>query len=444
MYKRLYVLVVLAVIAGMLVACAGASPSTGGQVPNTSGNSGKATTLRVLIHNNPPFVDFMNSLNAKFMQKYPNVKVDMGVVNSQSFAQVTQTRLTANDVDVVDIFGFSNKVEDYMKNVEKPAWQKYIEAGLLLDLTNQPFIKNYDPNALKDAATFNGKIYEINTGRYAFSGVFYNKDMFDKYGVKVPTTWNELVAACQTFQKNNIPCMTSGGKDVWPLQVAGYGILESYYPDQAALVKGLWTGTIKFNDAKSMQVWQRFQQMLTFMEPGVSGIDYTSAPGRFAAGKVAMYPAGTWDAPAIEKANPGLHYGYFPMPGSDNPDDNKYLGGKYDVGFAVTAKSPNQDAALKWMDFFSQPDNYQAYVNAVGILPTQPSATLNTTLGKDVQPYMNNFRLGFELIWVAPKGSGKYAFFSAAFYKPFGEFSDSQKLANQAQSDLEAGLKAAK
>ena len=38
-----------------------------------------------------------------------------------------------------------------------------------------------------------------------------------------------------------------------------------------------------------------------------------------------MLPAGSWDAPAIESANPELHYGYFPMPGSDNPADNKYL-----------------------------------------------------------------------------------------------------------------------
>src|SRR4051812_34917538 len=40
-----------------------------------------AFTLTVLIHQNPPLVDFMNDFNTKFQEKYPNVTVDMAVVN---------------------------------------------------------------------------------------------------------------------------------------------------------------------------------------------------------------------------------------------------------------------------------------------------------------------------------------------------------------------------
>lgn len=387
----------------------------------------------------------MTALNQKFTEKYPNIKVDMAVeMSDENFLQVTQTRLTANDVDVVDIEGFQNRVMDYMTNVEKPRWQKYIEAGLLLDITNEPFVKNYDVNSIADAASFNGKVYQINTGRYVLTGVFYNKDLFSKYNVSLPTTWDEFIAACEVFQSHDIPCMTSGGKDIWPVQVSGYGILLSLFPDQASLVKNLWTGSAKYNDSNMMTFWERGKQLLDYMEPGVSGVDFTSAPGRFAAGKVAMYPAGSWDAPTIESANPDLNFGYFPMPGNDDPEQNKFMGGKYDVGFAIAAKSPNTEAALKYLDFFSQPENYQAYVNAVGIIPTQSTATLDTKLGKEVQPYLKNFKVAFELLWIAPKGSGQYAFPGIANYAPFGPFSEATELANQAQTDLEAGLKAAK
>ena len=39
----------------------------------------------------------------------------MAVVNANELMTETQTRLTANDVDVVDIFAFSNAVQPYMR-----------------------------------------------------------------------------------------------------------------------------------------------------------------------------------------------------------------------------------------------------------------------------------------------------------------------------------------
>jgi raffinose/stachyose/melibiose transport system substrate-binding protein len=405
----------------------------------------ESTTLELLIHQNQPLVDYIDAFDKKFQAKYPDIAVNVSVVKADELAMSTQTRLTANDIDVIDMFGFAQGIQPYMKNVDKPNWQSLIEAGMLMDLTGQPFLKNYDASAIKDAGSFGGKVYEVNTGRYAFTGVFYNKDLFAKYSVKVPTTWKQLVAACDTFKKNNIVPMTIGGKDGWPVLVGGYGILLSAYPDQAALVKGLWEGKIKWNDSKSLDMWKKMQVLARDMiEPGASGVSFDAAPGRFASGAAAMLPAGSWDASAIESANPKCNFGYFPMPGSDNPADNKYLGGKYDVGWVVNAKTAHKDAALKWLAFFSEPENYQAYVNAVSIIPTQPGAKLGNTIGKEVAPYLGNFRLGYELYWVMPKGAGQWAQPNASFFKPFNQFDDAKKLGDQAQADLDAGLSALK
>src|SRR5690349_6546932 len=99
-------------------------------------------TLRVLIHQNPSMVDFMNEFNATFTAAHPNITIDMAVVNAGDLAQVTQTRLAANDIDVIDLFGFANSAQPYMTNVTPPNWQASIDAGLLMDLTDQPFISN--------------------------------------------------------------------------------------------------------------------------------------------------------------------------------------------------------------------------------------------------------------------------------------------------------------
>jgi raffinose/stachyose/melibiose transport system substrate-binding protein len=225
--------------------------------------------------------------------------------------------------------------------------------------------------------------------------------------------------------------------------VGAYGLIGSIYPDQSALVEGLWTGSIKWNDAKSKEMWDKMKVYAQdMMEEGASGIAGDAAPGRFASGAVAMFSGGTWYAAAIETAEPDFEWGYIPFPGSDNPEDNKYLFGKYDQGWVVAANSPHTEEALLYLEEFSDPANYKDFVNAVGFFPTQPDVTLDTQIGQEVAPYLENFRVGYEQYWVAPKGAGQYANPFASYFSPFGEFDDAQELADRVQADLQSGLDA--
>ncbi len=443
-------ILVLLVAAMVLAACGGSeTPAPAvpadAQAPAEEAQPAEAeeVTLRALIHQNPPMVEFMEEFNQKFQEKHPNITVDMSVVNANDLATSTQTRLTANDVDLVDIFGFANPAQPYMKKVDKPNWQQLIEAGLLTNLTDQPFLDNYDPSANADAGTYDGKVYAINLGRVIYSGIYYNKDLFEQNNVAVPATWSELVAACETFTAADIPCMTAGGKDGWPIFVGAYGLLGAMYPDQAALVEGLWTGDIKWNDAQSLEMWEKMKVYAQdMMEPEASGIAGDAAPGRFASGAVAMFSGGSWYAAAIEGSNPAFEWGYIPFPASDNPEDNSYLFGKYDQGWAVAESSPNKEAAMTYLTEFSDPANYQAFANAVGFIPTQPTATLDTQIGKEVSDFLSNFRVGYEQYWVAPKGAGEFANPWASYFKPFGTYDDVQELADKVQADLQSGLDA--
>ena len=99
----------------------------------------------MLVHQNPPFVAFMDAFNAEFEADNPDIKVEMAVVNANELMTSTQTRLMANDVDVFDIFAYSNAAEAYMEGTDSPGWQSLIDAGLIMDLTDQPFVANYDP-----------------------------------------------------------------------------------------------------------------------------------------------------------------------------------------------------------------------------------------------------------------------------------------------------------
>lgn len=401
-------------------------------------------TLRILVHQNPPMVEFVEEFNAAFEEANPNISIDMAVVGAGELATVSNTRLTAGDIDVFGhLNGFSGAAQPYMSDVAAPNWQSWIDAGLLLELTDEAFIENYDEAALADCCTYNDGIYAVNLGRTIYSGIYTNNALFEEFGVEIPTTWDELVAACETFTSEGISCMTAGGADGWPIFVGAYGLHGSLFPDQEGYVEGLWTGEIAYNDEANLEMWEKMQVYARDMiEPGASGIPGDAAPGRFASGVVAMFPGGSWYAPAIESAEPEFEWSYIPFPGSDNAEDNQSWFGKYDQAWVIAADSPNVEEALLYLEAFSEPENYQAFINAVGFIPTQPTATLETRLGEAVAPYLDSFIVGFEQYWIAPTGAGQWALPHAHFFAPFNEFEDPQELADRAQADLQAGLDA--
>jgi len=401
-------------------------------------------TLRILVHQNPAAIEFLEGFNADFEAANPGITVDMSVVAPGDLITVTQTRLTAGDVDIVGLLGFGElAAQAYMVDVSPPAWQQIVDAGLLLDITDQDFIENYDPSAIEQAGTVDGRVYAVNLGRTILSGIFTNNDLFAEFNLELPTTWDELVAACETFAAEGISCMTAGGADSWPVFVGAYGLQGALFPDPAAYVEGLWTGDIQFNDEENLVMWERLQTYASEMiEPGASGLSADAAPGRFASGVVAMMPAGSWNASTLEAAEPDFEWSYIPFPGSDDPDDNTFWFGKFDQGFAIAADSPNQEAALAWVAALSEPETYNDFANAVNFIPTQPTAELETRLGETVAPFLDNFVLSFEQIWIAPTGAGQWAIPWATHFAPFNEWEDPAALANRAQEDLQAGLDA--
>lgn len=399
-------------------------------------------TLKIIQWTNPQESAVVKQLAAKFHQKYPNITVQQTVVPNDQYQQLEQARMSANDVDLIAVQALANQPQDFTKGADKPLWLQWIEAGQLMDLTGQPFLQNYLPQALANASTYNGKIYSVTTGSYAYSGVFYNKSLFSQYGLSVPTTWSELMHVCQVLESHGIAPFTMGQKEGWPLTLPADGILADFYPDLPALNHDLWTGAVKWNDPKMIEVFTRVQELMKHSEKGFTGIDTQVAVSRFAAGKTAMLITGMWDGAGIATANPDMQFGYIPIPGSDDATANQQFTGKYDFAWIVPAKTPHKDAALKWLSFFSEKENYAAWVNAVTILPSQPDVAITAPFLKEVAPSASTFKPGWDQVAIGPKGAGDYAGLSVTNLAPAGPIADPVELAQKSQADWEAGLKA--
>lgn len=86
---------------------------------------------------------------------------------------------------------------------------EYVNAGLaqpLDELYEQASWKDKIMDATVEQGKYKGKLYGIGMLNIALSGIYYNKEIFDQYDLKVPAAVSELEAVCDTLvEKGKIP-----------------------------------------------------------------------------------------------------------------------------------------------------------------------------------------------------------------------------------------------
>lgn len=418
------------------VGLAGCSSSSSGTTPENV--SGKLTILT-------PSADSVDkaftNLNAAFEKKYPKVKVEYTPVQNANYNSALSSRLTAGNVDIV--VASPVEVPSYVPAASESNDSLAADAGTFLDLKGQPFLKNFTPSVL-DAIRYKGHDYGVPTGLSYYTGIYYNKALFEKYGLQVPTTWKDFVAVCDKLKSAGVTPLGIGGKDSWPAGLTMLAAAQGIFPavaDRQAFAKELWSQSAKLTDPKAVDVLKRVQAMYGYAEQNFPGVGYDSVPGLFGNQTVAMTPDGTWNEPTIAAAvGSKFDYGYFPIPTADDAANNKSLGGKVEIRLAITKATKNKAAALAWMSFFSDPTNYGTFVKQSGYAPAEPNIPVSKFLDS-LQPYTSKFTPGWDNAWTSnPKAGAAATFpFNYPAVSPMGT-DDAQAAAQAAQKDWAAGF----
>lgn len=425
----------------------GGGTSSGGN--SSGGNSSSGTKdVNVLTWSNEATVVFLKGIAEDFHNKYPEYNLVVTEVPSGEIDSVIQTRIIAGDVDVVSFQTFSKPQEEWnASSIDKPAWQDYIDQGLLTDLTDQDFIKNYNLDTLMGNA-YNDRIYSLNIGTVGYGGMFYNKKIFEELNLEVPKTWDELMKICETVQNDGrYSVISAGAGDQWPLNIFSYSIISANYGEGTKeFGQKLLTGEIRHTDPEAMLVYNCMEQIATYLEDGVSGISYSDAPGRFALGNMAMYIDGTWSWADIDKAGPDFEYGYFACPPVEARSDGLVPQDaiKYDLSFSVPTNAPNSEGALAFLDYISQKDVYSDFINAIGFTPTQNDIQMENPFLNSMSEILQKPTLNAEMLIYAPKGVGEYGGgqFTFFYLKELGGDFDAQGLAEAADEDFDTARKA--
>jgi raffinose/stachyose/melibiose transport system substrate-binding protein len=412
--RRLFTGLAAAAAIGALAACSSATPQSSDGKP-----SGK---LQMLVSSSDATDAGFRAVNAAFEKQYPDVDVVFSTVSNDNYPATKSSRLTAGNLDLFVVKGMM-ETPSYAKDAATDD-ARLAHAGGLVDLSHESFLTKYT-SSLLDAQAIGGKQYSVPTGVSYYTGVFYNKKIFEDNGLKVPTTWSEFTAVVDALKAKGITPFGVGGKDSWPAGLPMLASVASLYPhaaDKQKLAKDLWTNQTKLTDPTEVKVLQQTEYVLQNAQQGAAGADYTSIPSGFAGGKFAMTVDGTWDQPTIETAVGGkFDYGYFPFPGSDNAADNALLNGKTELQLAIPTSAKNKTAALAWLKFFSEKKNYETFLAKSGFSSAQPGISTSSFL-QSIGEYTKSYEPAWDQIWFANNKAGQDAVFPFDYpaLKPLG------------------------
>ncbi len=97
--------------------------------------------------------------------------------------------------------------------VPLPSTKDLASAGLLLDLSDTEYGKSMVGSPLQNYVSYDGKVYAAIIGIQPV-GIIYNTEMFEQYGLEVPTTWDEFISLIQKMREvapDKTPLAFGGG-----------------------------------------------------------------------------------------------------------------------------------------------------------------------------------------------------------------------------------------
>jgi len=321
-----------------------------GPVSGCSSGSG-ATEIRFLM-NKPEVVGYFRDLVDTYNASQSDVNV---------FLDTTPTSITAQFVR-----GAPPDLACYNYNLEA---SNFVRRGVLSDLSDLPEADLISPEVqdlVSQYATFESETSVLPYSITA-AGVIYNKQLFEQHQVAVPTTWSELIAACETFQAAGVTPIYSTYRETWTIQQGLFDYTTGSSMDVAGFYQQLdEVGTdfepgseVSFSTVMAEPVSQMIE-LAGYSNPDAASRNYYDGNLAFGRGEAAMYMQGPWALGEIAKIDPDLPVGTFALPMTEDPADAK-VRVNLDLALWIPRSAPNADASRAFLQYLMQPDIIDTY-----------------------------------------------------------------------------------
>ncbi|NUS26590.1 MAG: extracellular solute-binding protein [Streptomyces sp.] len=260
-----------------------------------SGSSGDGKTLKLWHYEAPNSAmgQAWNEAIKEFKAKHPGVKVEF---EEKGFEQIQKTApMVLNSSDAPDVMEY-NKGNATAGLLSKQ--------GLLTDLTQEATTRGWDKKLSASVRTTS--VYDTNgvmgSGKWygvpnyaEYTMVFYNKDLFKKYGIAEPKTFDELTAAMDTFVRNKVTPLANAGAE-YPAQQYLYQLALSKADRAWVDSYELYKGKTDFHDAAWTYAAETYADWVKkgYISKTSSSTKAEDAGVSFLQGKAPIFFSGSW------------------------------------------------------------------------------------------------------------------------------------------------------
>lgn len=277
--------------------------------------------------------------------------VDFQVTTQDEYATTLTGMMASGDMPDVFYVG-PESVADYVKNGYAASLDQMLkDNNISTDDMYQNVLNVYKYDG---TTTGSGSLYALPKDGSTFAYA-YNKDLFDEAGVEYPNpdkpyTYDEFVKVCQALTKDKDG---DGEIDQWGAGFAdGFMLYQFIWSNGASFLSDDYK-TVTVNTPEFIDAVQKYVD-LTLKYKVTPTVEQDSSLGvyqRWLAGQEAFYACGTWDVGAfMDKETFPYNWDLCAYPTLSTGVSTTWNG---TVGFCISDKSKNKDAALKLISFLT-------------------------------------------------------------------------------------------
>ena len=309
-------------------------------------SSGTTATIRILAYNSE---SVRTTYLAYLRKQFPDVTIVFDYVPLEYYSGTLNAQLLSDSgPDLIEVGGETRLLAG---------------SGMLLDLTGQPFIDRYVSKSLAPYSV-GGHVYATPLQSW-FEGVFYNKEIFERYGLAPPRTFDEFIALHKKLAARGVKPQTMGAQSWEPMMKQSIALVNSEFyskPENAGFDAAFDEGKARLDESwlPAVTEWSRLIREVC-LTPDMLSYSYEQAMAEFASGKAAMWESGPWSVGTLLQENPDLRLGMFPVPGLRK--DSGWLVGGPGSALAVNKNSRNAETALRLLSATATPEAQKALLS---------------------------------------------------------------------------------
>jgi raffinose/stachyose/melibiose transport system substrate-binding protein len=284
-------------------------------------------------------VNQMNELLNAYQKVAPNVDIQFKPTNPSDYNTTLRLQLD------------SGTGPDLMYARSYRTGQELFEAGYFADCSNIEGLKNFTESNKAPWMSKDGKMFAVPFAAVSHA-VYYNKDLFKKANVSVPTTWEEFLSVCKTLDNMGITPLANGLADEWDiLETFFLGALPNYVGGANERMK-YEMGEKKFTDKEFVMALNAMKDVAKYCPKGFESVTYNDSQVLFATGKTAMFIDGSWTVGTYSDST--FDWGIFAIPA---PKGHKTIITFHpDMAITMNTKTEHPKEAMAFLSWLCTPE----------------------------------------------------------------------------------------